>query len=331
MQHGSGRGVTNTGNILVGHDLEPKVLDFGLAAQVDGLMATPDDRQDTARLDNWTDEYLRECELIKGCSHNTLRLYRQTFRVWGRLGYGLHPENATAAILAAREGGMAAATVNNYLRVLRAFWRWLHKRSVLTSVPDVRPLPEPRKVKPVFDDNQAVAVLRVKVKTKGLKRMQAFFAVAICTGLRFGELVSLRRGGIDARSMLLTVKGKTGERRVPISAEGLRWIVRHIQTHGHDRVFCSSAGTLLDHANATRELRRLFEKAGVPVELAQFHHVRRYALRQYVEVAGLRGAQLLAGHSKPETTLRYLDADAELRSLPHQSISSLARLSGYRR
>jgi site-specific recombinase XerC len=283
------------------------------------------------RLETWADAYLKDCELIKGCSHYTLRLYRQTFRVWGRLGYGLGPENATAAILEARTRGLAASTVNNYLRVLRAFWRWLHKRGVLADVPHVQSLPEPRKVKPVFDTGQAVAVLRVKVKTPGLKRIQALFALAIDTGLRYGELVSLRRQGIDGRSMLLSVDGKVGQRRVPISAEGLRWLTRHVQSHGHDRVFCSSAGTLLDHANATRELRRLFELAGVPVELAQFHHIRRYALREYVGVAGLRGAQLLAGHSKPETTLRYLDADAELRSLPHQSISPLARLSAYRR
>ena len=131
--------------------------------------------------------------------------------------------------------------------------------------------------------------------------------------------------------MLLTVDGKVGQRRVPLSAEGLRWLQRHVQSHSHDRVFCSSVGTLLDHANATRELKRLFELAGVPVALAQFHHIRRYALRQYVVVAGIRGAQLLAGHSKPETTLRYLDADSELRALPHQAISPLARLSGRKR
>lgn len=286
---------------------------------------------DAERLETWIDGYLKECEHIKNCSRHTLRFYRQAFRVWGRLGYGLGPERVTEAILAAREGGMGTVTVNNYLRVLKTFWRWLERRGVLASIPPVPKLPEPRKVKPVFDDSQANAVLKVRVKLRGLKRMQAMFAVLLDTGLRYGELVSLRRGNIDARSMLLTVSGKTGERRVPISAEGLRWLVRHVQSHGHDRVFCSSAGTLLDHANATRELRRLFELAGVPIVLAQFHHVRRYALRQYVTVAGLRGAQLLAGHSKPETTLRYLDADAELRSLPHQSISPLARLSEKRR
>ena len=282
-------------------------------------------------LENWIEPYLKECELIRGCSFHTLRFYRQAFRVWGRLGYGLGPENSTAAILAAREAGMGAVTVNNYLRVLRTFWGWLNRRGELASLPRVPSLPEPRKVKPIFDSAQAVAVLRVKVKTLGLKRAQVLFALAIDTGLRFGELASLRRDDIDARSMLLTVDGKTGGRRVPISAEGLRWLQRHIQSHGHDRVFCSGKGALLGHANATRELKKLFEKAGVDIRLAQFHHVRRYALRQYVEVAGLRGAQLLAGHSKPETTLRYLDADAELRNLPHQSISPLARLSGYKR
>jgi integrase len=278
-------------------------------------------------LENWTVEYLRECELIKGCSHHTLRLYKQAFRVWGRLGYGLSPENVTAAILDARQGGMAASTVNNYLRVLRAFWRWLHRRGVLADVPHVPPLPEPRKVKPVFDSAQAKAILDAKVGTPGLRRIQTLFAVAIDTGLRYGELTSLKRSDIDARSMLLTVRGKTGERRVPISTHGLRWLSRHVQSHGFDRVFCSALGNTLNHPNSTRDLQRLFKLASVPVELAQFHHIRRYALRQYVEVAGLRGAQLLAGHSKPETTLRYLDADAELRSLPHQSISPLARLS----
>lgn len=286
---------------------------------------------DETRLDNWIEPYLKECELIRGCSHHTIRLYRQAFRIWDRLGYGLRPENATAAILEARTRGLGPSTVNNYLRCLRAFWRWLHNRGELSTLPVVPPLPEPRKVKPVFDNSQALAVLRVKVKTPGLKRIQALFALAIDTGLRYGEIASLRRESIDARSMLLTVSGKSGERRVPISAEGLRYLVRHVQSHGFDRVFCSSVGTLLNHANATRDLRRLFELASVPVELAQFHHVRRYALRQYVAVAGLRGAQLLAGHSKPETTLRYLDADAELRSLPHQSISPLARLSGFKR
>lgn len=286
---------------------------------------------DNKRLDNWIEEYLRECDLIRGCTQLTLRTYRQTFRVWGRLGYGLEPENATAAILAARASGMAPSTVNNYLRNMKAFWNWLRRRGELATVPDIAFLPVRRTVKPVFEADQAVAVLRAKPKTRRQKIVQVMFAVAIDTGLRFGELASLRRQDIDARSMLLTVDGKEDQRRVPMSAEGLRWITRHVQSHKYERVFCTSVGTLFDYQNARRALQGLFELAGVPVELAQFHHVRRYALRQYVTVAGLRGAQLLAGHSKPETTLRYLDADAELRALPHQSISPLARLSGWKR
>lgn len=282
-------------------------------------------------LEDWIPEYLEYCEFIRGCKPLTLRSYRQAFTVWSRLGYGLGPENATAAIVDARKRGLAPATVNNYLRSLKSFWRWLHKRGDLAVLPDVPLLPEPRKVKAIFDDEQAKAVLRVKVKAPSLKRIQAFFAVLLDTGLRYGELASLRRGGIDGRSMLLTVDGKTEQRRVPVSDYGLSWLTRHLQTHKFDLVFCSNMGTEMWYQNALRDLRKLFERAGVDVELAEFHHVRRYALRQYVVVAGLRGAQLLAGHSKPETTLRYLDADAELRALQHQSLSPLARLSGQRR
>jgi integrase len=150
----------------------------------------------------------------------------------------------------------------------------------------------------------ASAVLKAKPRYSSIKRAQALFAVAIDTGLRFGELVSICRSDIDAFSMLLTVYGKAGERRVPISATALRWINRQLQTHTHDRLFATNAGTLWDHANAQRALKSLFELAGVPEDLAEFHHVRRYALRQYVEKAGLRGAQLLAGHASPQTTIK---------------------------
>lgn len=286
---------------------------------------------DTARLENYTSDYLQACEYIKGCSPRTIRMYASYLKLWPRFAQSLHPDNVEAGIVAARQAGLSPVTVNAYLRCLRAFWRWLHERGHLGAVPKVRPLPEPRRVKAIFTTEQALAVLRAKPRYSTVRRAQALFAVAVDTGLRFGELVSLRRQDVDARSMLLTVDGKVGQRRVPVSADALRWLTRHLQTHAYDLVFATNAGTLWDHANAQRALKQLFELAGVPRDMAEFHHIRRYALREYVGVAGIRGAQLLAGHSRPETTLIYLDADAELRALPHQSISPLARLSGKKR
>jgi integrase/recombinase XerD len=258
-------------------------------------------------------------------------VYASYLKLWPNFGHGLHPDGVTAAIIAARQAGLSPVTVNAYLRCLKAFWNWLHKRGVLAEVPEVRCLPEPRKVKAVFSSSQASAVLKAKPTVRGVKRAQALFAVAVDTGLRFGELVSICRSDIDAHSMLLTVRGKAGERRVPVSATALRWINRHLQTHTYDHVFCSRCGTMWDHANAQRKLKALFEFAGVPVELAKFHHIRRYALRQYVNVAGLRGAQLLADHASPQTTIKYLDGEAELRELPHGRMSPLVQLSGYGR
>lgn len=286
---------------------------------------------DSTRLENHASEYLQFCEFIKGCSPRTLRMYASYLKLWPNFGHGLHPDGADAAILAARTTGLSPVTVNAYLRCLRAFWNWLHKRGVLAVVPEVRRLPEPRKVKTVFSSSQAVAVLKAKPTVRSVKRVQALFAVAVDTGLRFGELVSICRSDIDAHSMLLTVRGKAGERRVPVSATALRWITRHLQTHTHERLFATNAGTLWDHANAQRALKRLFALSGVPFELAEFHHIRRYALRQYVGVAGLRGAQLLAGHASPQTTIKYLDGEAELRALPHGRMSPLVQLSGYGR
>lgn len=283
------------------------------------------------RLENYVSEYLKECRFIKGCAPRTIRTYESHLSLWPNFSPGLHPGDVTAAIIAAREAGLSPVTVNNYLTTLRAFWRWLQAKGHLESVPKIKLLPEPKQVKAIFHPEQALAVLHVKPATTTGRRVQALFAVALDTALRFGELASIRRADIDARSMLVTVDGKVGQRRVPVSTDGLRWINRHLQTHTYERLFAARHGALWDYSNALRSLKALFELAGVPVHLAEFHHIRRYALRQYVTHAGIRGAQLLAGHANIKTTIRYLDADAELRALPHQSISPLARLSGWKR
>jgi site-specific recombinase XerD len=166
---------------------------------------------DINKLDDWTDIYLKECEFLRGCSPNTMRAYRKVLSLWPHYGYGLRPEGTAQVAMAMREQGLVPLTVNSYLRIIRIFWNWAHRRGLLAVAPEVLRLPEPKKVKAVFSSSQALAVLKAKPEHAAVKRAQAIFAVGIDTGLRFGELVSLRRSDMDAQSMLLTVCGKVGE------------------------------------------------------------------------------------------------------------------------
>jgi len=276
-------------------------------------------------------EYQRENELLRGCAYRTIRTYRESYECWRSIGSPLDTDSIRSVLLTLRERGLKPSSVNQRLRCWMIFLRWLHQRGHIQQLPQAQMLPTSRSIIPVFDSNQCLAILRVKPTRESIHRAQSMFALSLDTALRFGEMAALLRSGVDRTAMMLSVDGKVGARRVPVSAEGLRWIVRYAQRHPHQRIFATHTGLLLDHTNSIRHLRALFEMAGVPTDLAQWHNVRRFALRQYVAVAGIRGAQLLAGHSRPDVTIRYLDADSELEALQHQALSPLVKLSLKRR
>jgi site-specific recombinase XerC len=282
-------------------------------------------------LDYLFTEYQRENELLRGCAYRTIRTYRESYDCWRSIGSPLDTDSLRAGLLTLRERGLKPSSVNQRLRCWMIFLRWLHQRGHLAQLPQAQMLPTSHSIVPIFDSRQAIAVLRVKPARESLHRAQSMFALSLDTALRFGEMATLLRSGIDRTAMMLSVDGKVGARRVPVSAEGLRWITRYASSHPHQRVYATRSGLLMDHTNSSRHLRALFEMAGVPTDLAQWHNVRRFTLRQYVAVAGIRGAQLLAGHSRPDVTIRYLDADSELESLQHQSLSPLVKLSVMRR
>jgi len=288
-----------------------------------------------ARLVNLSDLFsifIKEREMLYGARPATLRFYRKGWLAFERQGLPTTLETIKNAIVAMRESGLGVGGANNYIRAWQVFCNWLADRGHIDRFRI--PLIQQQKTrKPVFDQEQAIAVLRCKPKSPSVKRAQAMFALMLDTAVRFGECISLLRSDIDARSGLITVRGgKAGERRVPISIEGLRVLQRHLSSHIHEGVFCTDSGGQLDHSNTLRDLLKLFDLAKVPADLAEWHNARRYALRSYLASgAGIRGAQLLAGHQSPTTTGIYLSSDEERLRLPHNQLSPLARLSGRRR
>lgn len=275
--------------------------------------------------------FIREREMLYGARPATIRFYRKGWVAFERQGLPTTLETIKTALVAMREAGLGIGGANNYIRAWQVFCNWLADRGHIDRF-RIPHIPQQKTRKPVFDQEQAIAVIRCKPKPPSVRRAQAMFALMLDTAIRFGECVSLLRSDIDARSGLITVRGKTGERRVPISIEGLRVLQRHLSGHTHERVFCTDSGGILDHSNTLRDLRKLFALAKVPTELAEWHNARRFALRSYLASgAGIRGAQLLAGHQSPTTTEIYLSSDEERLRLPHNQLSPLARLSGQRR
>jgi len=290
-----------------------------------------DNHSGLVNLSNFFSDFIREREMLYGAKPATIRFYHKGWLAFERQGLPTTLETIRNAIVAMRESGLGVGGANNYIRAWQVFCNWLADRGHIDRF-CIPLIPQQKTRKPVFDQGQAIAVIRCKPKPPSVRRAQAMFALMLDTAIRFGECVSIFRSDIDARSGLITVRGKTGERSVPISIEGLRVLQRHLSSHTHERVFCTDSGGLLDHSNTLRDLRKLFTLAKAPVELAEWHNVRRFALRSYLASgAGIRGAQLLAGHQSQSTTEIYLSSDEERARLPHNQLSPLARLSGQRR
>jgi integrase len=131
--------------------------------------------------------------------------------------------------------------------------------------------------------------------------------LAIHTGMRRSELVSLRWGDIDPRRRTITLaRTKNNERRVlPVNdtvATLLKGLPRHLDT---DLVFPGVNGPMV-----TRAFERECRKAGPP-DLRL--HDLRHTFASYLAMAGynLRTIQQLLGHRDLRMTSRYSHLSAD--------------------
>ena len=167
-----------------------------------------------------------------------------------------------------------------------------------------------------------VWAIRFWLDHKGRCRDRAMFDIAIDSKLRGCDIVKLKIGdlvlGGRVRSRATVVQQKTGrpvqfELLDPAQASLLAWLECRGGAVG-DYVFPSR----VDHARhiSTRQYARLVEEWVVGIGLRRedygTHSLRRTkAALIYKQTGNLRAVQILLGHTKIESTVRYLGVDVE--------------------
>lgn len=142
-----------------------------------------------------------------------------------------------------------------------------------------------------------------------LDHLRPMVLLALNTGLRRGELLSLQWSDVNFGGKMLTVRGqtaKTGQtRRVPLNAEALEVLTawRALVDHGPDDfVFPGAAGGRLGRVD------RAWETALGLATLKdfRFHDLRHhFASRLVMEGVPLNTVRELLGHTSIEMTMRY--------------------------
>jgi integrase len=213
--------------------------------------------------------------------------------------YELSEDDVRGYLIARKKEGASPRLLLGELRAFRQAWKWGLKRELIPT----RPFPDVD-----FKPDQTVFVINHRTPTRGdvaavLKHMDGDYRLGVlllyAMGARIGEVCNLRRKEVEA-SGLVTLRGKTGSRRVPLRPKVLAEVEDHLD---------GSDDYLLDYPAKDRKqaLRYKLKSACKAAGIAPFtpHGLRRLAVDTLARSGVDAGtAASLTGHS-PVVMLRF--------------------------
>ena len=229
-----------------------------------------------------------------------------------------------------RDRSVAVATRRKRHRHLKAFFRWALREGYIESSPldEVTPPTEEEKNPEYLTPEQLRRLLRcieadyeIKVNDDRAQPGQVLWLLdlirlAVNTGMRLGELTSLRWGAIDFREGFIEVLStpeeptKSGsERRVPITEEA-EDVLRRLEDERDGRgpgehVLKGYKGGPLNGRYASQRFKHYVRKAELD-ERFSFHSLRHTCASWLVQRGvSLPVVQSILGHADPSTTERY--------------------------
>lgn len=193
-------------------------------------------------------------------------------------------------------------TKQAYYRVLRVFYRFFRKRHKFPNPIDL--IDQPRCPKKVMASLEADQTMRLLNSASNL-RDKTILTLLVDTGMRSGEVAGVRKQDIQAETVM--VRGKTGEREIPISDETRRLLLALIASNGSkdNHVFQGHKGPLTRHG-VYRIVFAHMKKAGIQGPKLGGHRIRHAFGKGYLVNGGdLRSLQEIMGHANITTTEKY--------------------------
>jgi integrase/recombinase XerD len=212
------------------------------------------------------------------------------------------------------ESGTSICNRNRIMTGVRFLFRVTLRRHDLAA--EVWHIKEPERLPPVLSPEEVKRVLTMATSLKA----RAMLTLAYGCGLRAGEVVRLRSGNIDSEQKIIRIVQSKGrkDRHVMLPAAVLKLLRQWWKARptAHD-----DAGVTPEHRwlfpgrrkhrpMTTRQLGRLFKEAAKAAALRKtvpLHSLRHsFATHLLERGRDIRVIQALLGHSKLETTARYV-------------------------
>jgi len=271
-------------------------------------------------------KFLDYLSLQKNCSSNTLRGYRRDIfqfinflkknkiKSFKSISY----EDLLSYLGYLRNYGYSETTIGRKVASLKSFFKFLSARKIIKSNP-VALLSSPKKPDRLPDFltlEEVEKILNIpSEKNWQSLRDKAILELLYSTGIRVGELTSLKIGDIDFFQELIKVKGKgKKERIVPIGRYALKALIEYIERRPNKKeknVFLNKYGKPLSERSVERIIDKFSKKAGIGKKITPHTFRHTFATHMLDRGADLRTVQELLGHERITTTQIYTHLTVE--------------------
>jgi integrase len=231
----------------------------------------------------------------------------ETILTWfpDRSAEQITPQDIERKLATLADSGLKPATLNRYRTLLSLIYSLAIRNGKLAINPvrNVKPRKENNERVRFLDEPEELAV-RAKIRELYPER-EPEFDLALHTGMRRGEQYQLRWQDIDLSNGIITIRrSKHGEaRHIQINSVARAALLKLREHTGGPGYVCPG----LDNSRK-RYSRQWFEEVTEKAEISNFHwHDLRHTFASRLVMAGvpLRAVQVLMGHKRIETTLRY--------------------------
>jgi site-specific recombinase XerD len=234
-------------------------------------------------------------------------------------------------------GRLAASTIQNYVRGLRAFFNWLYKEGYTEEhiLGDLRPPRAPQKLVAILTESEIRVILScLQTDTASGCRDAAIIITALDTGLRLSEITSVKIADAQIQEGYLKVMGKGAkERIVPVGGlaqKALQRYVFHFRPepirNDDNNLFLTLDGYPMSNEAVRLILKRISKKSGV----SRLHpHLCRhtFATNYLINGGDVFSLQQILGHTSLEMVRRYVTlASAQVR-VQHRKFSPMDRMN----